>query len=60
VSFWFKVAAGSDTAPTFTSTLSGTGAMTATLYELSMYDATGTTGWLDSYGVYASGGTAYA
>lgn len=55
VSMWFKVAAGSDTAPVFTSTLSGTGAMTATLYEITSYDTTGTTGWLDSTGVYASG-----
>lgn len=57
VSFWYKVAAGSDTAPTFTSTLTGTGAMTATLYEVVSYDTTGTTGWLDCIGVYASGST---
>ena len=35
VSVWTKTSAGSDAAPAFTSTLTGTGAMTVTLYNLS-------------------------
>jgi hypothetical protein len=55
VAAYWLVAAGSDSIPAFTCTLTGTGAMTATLYEITQYDTTGTTGWFDSYGIYASG-----
>ena len=49
---WTKTAAGSDAAPVFTSTLSGTGAMDCMLFELSSA-VTGTP--IDTSGVYASG-----
>ena len=48
VAVWTKIAAGSDAAPAFTSTLSGTAAMSCTLYELSgadtftLFDTSGT------------------
>ena len=49
---WTKTAAGSDAAPVFTSTLSGTGAMDCMLFELS---SAATTTPIDTSGVYASG-----
>ena len=52
---YWKIAAGSDTLPAFTSTLSGTGAMTATIVELTSPDLLGP---VDSWGVYASGSSA--
>lgn len=55
VAAYYRVALGSDSLPAWTSTLTGTGAMTATIYEVTQYDTSGTTGWFDSYGGYASG-----
>jgi len=55
VAVYTKIAAGSDSAPAFTATLSGTVAMTCTLFELAAADY-----WtpVDTYGEYASGGSA--
>jgi hypothetical protein len=55
VAAYYLVATGSDSLPAWTCTLTGTGAMTATIYEVTQYDTSGTTGWFDSYGIYASG-----
>ena len=50
-----KTAAGSDSAPAFTATLTGTVAMTCTLLEL---PAASCLAIIDTYGTYASGGAA--
>ncbi|HTY27934.1 MAG TPA: glycosyl hydrolase family 28-related protein, partial [Mycobacterium sp.] len=50
--FYWKVAAGSDAAPAFGATLSGTGAMTATLFELAAGNVLVP---IDTSGTYASG-----
>ena len=55
VAFYVRTAAGGDAAPAFTSTLSGTGAMTCTLFELAGGNALTPA---NTYGTYASGGTA--
>ena len=55
VAVYTKTAAGSDSAPAFTATLSGTVAMTVTLFELA---AAANLNPVDTYGTYASGGTA--
>ena len=55
VAVYTKVAAGSDSAPAFTATLSGTVAMTCTVLELA---AAANLNPVDTYGTYASGGTA--
>ena len=55
VAVYTKIAAGSDSAPAFTATLSGTVAMTVTLFELA---AAANLNPVDTYGTYASGGTA--
>jgi hypothetical protein len=52
VSIWTKTAAGADAAPAFTSTLSGTAAMTCTLLE---YTGADTANPVDTSGTYASG-----
>jgi len=54
VAAYYKVAAGSDSAPAFTATLSGTAAMTVTLLELA---AANDLNPADTTGVYASGGS---
>jgi len=54
VAGYYKVAAGSDSAPAFTATLSGTAAMTVTLLELA---AANDLNPADTTGVYASGGS---
>lgn len=55
VAFYTKTAAGTDTAPTFTATLSGTVAMTCTLFE---FAGAGNSSPVATTGTYASGGSA--
>ena len=54
VAFYTQVAAGSDSAPAFTATLSGTAAMTVTLFELA---AANDLNPVDTSGTYSSGGS---
>ena len=55
VAIWTKTAAGSDAAPVFTTTVTGTGAMDCMLFELS---SANTTTPVDVSAVYASGAVA--